>query len=559
MAESVLKTSSGLSKKITLSDYSRSFGRTLAAQRASGALTRRRMLIWGRVKLAEAGRLLAVPVLSARQMAEEGMSPAARRRLLRLSQGAVRFLDAARTGSAWAAASAEKAVFSAAGMLRRLVMKRATQAAVMGAAAVFAMSTSFYGFGFEVILDGSPVGYVQSKADFEGVVADVEGRVSDILGHSYYMSPDVSYRYNLLQKDQLCDLGAMRENLFGQVSAVRELYVLTIDGNVAAAVDDEAAVRGMLDALLRKYTPEGGTASFVNDVSVEKRFVDTGKQVTLAQLREMLETPLRDTLSYTVREGDTFNEIARAHGMASDSLLELNPGYDTLDLSPGDELTIADPAPLISVESRVRVSYGETVSFETVYEDDAGLYKGQTKTVANGKNGEATITADILSLNGREIGRDIVSSATTLEPVTEVIRVGTATPPPKSPTGKYSRPYGGRLTSVFGWRTVFGRRDFHSGVDFAGPTGSAVKASDGGTVVQAGWSGGYGYCVKISHGNGVETLYGHNSKLLVTVGQKVAKGDVIAKVGSTGRTTGPHCHFEVRINGTPVNPFQYIK
>ena len=99
----------------------------------------------------------------------------------------------------------------------------------------------------------------------------------------------------------------------------------------------------------------------------------------------------------------------------------------------------------------------------------------------------------------------------------------------------------------------------HKGVDFAARTGTRISAADGGTVTWAGWkSGGWGYLVVINHGNGLETYYAHNSKVLVRVGQKVTKGQQIAKMGSTGNSTGPHVHFEIHKNGNYVNPWRYI-
>ncbi|MDR2671397.1 MAG: M23 family metallopeptidase, partial [Oscillospiraceae bacterium] len=140
----------------------------------------------------------------------------------------------------------------------------------------------------------------------------------------------------------------------------------------------------------------------------------------------------------------------------------------------------------------------------------------------------------------------------------EVIAVGTKKRPPKSPTGTFIRPFWGRYTSGFGSRTLFGVRRKHEGLDFAGPTGSPIVASDGGVVTFAGRRSGYGLCVVISHGKGITTLYGHCSKLLVRVGQAVAQGERIANVGSTGRSTGPHLHFEVRVNDVPRNPWNYL-
>ena len=113
---------------------------------------------------------------------------------------------------------------------------------------------------------------------------------------------------------------------------------------------------------------------------------------------------------------------------------------------------------------------------------------------------------------------------------------------------------GGVLTSGFKMRWG----SMHRGIDWAVPTGTSVRASCGGTVVSAGWMGSYGYCVTLSHPDGRQTRYAHLSKILVSVGQKVDQNQTIARSGSTGRSTGPHVHFEIIIGGQRVNPLQYL-
>ncbi len=127
-------------------------------------------------------------------------------------------------------------------------------------------------------------------------------------------------------------------------------------------------------------------------------------------------------------------------------------------------------------------------------------------------------------------------------------------------SGILAYPSDARISSPFGWRThpILGYRRLHSGMDFAGSYGSTIRAADSGTVIFAGWYGGYGKTVIINHGRGMSTLYGHSSQLYVSEGQTVKKGQAIAAVGSTGLSTGPHLHFEVRKNGTPVNPANYL-
>lgn len=121
-------------------------------------------------------------------------------------------------------------------------------------------------------------------------------------------------------------------------------------------------------------------------------------------------------------------------------------------------------------------------------------------------------------------------------------------------------PASGPITSPFGWRThpIFGTQIYHSGIDIAADYGVPILAADGGVVIYAGWMDGYGYAVIIDHGGGISTLYGHSSELLVSEGQRVNKGQTIALVGSTGYSTGPHVHFEVRKDGSPVSPFNYL-
>ena len=121
-------------------------------------------------------------------------------------------------------------------------------------------------------------------------------------------------------------------------------------------------------------------------------------------------------------------------------------------------------------------------------------------------------------------------------------------------------PISGPITSEFGWRThpIFGSARFHSGLDIGGDYGMPIHAAQSGVVIEAGWIGGYGNTIMIDHGGGIVTLYGHNESLAVGVGQSVNQGDVIAYCGSTGNSTGPHCHFEVRVGGEPVSPWDYL-
>jgi len=169
------------------------------------------------------------------------------------------------------------------------------------------------------------------------------------------------------------------------------------------------------------------------------------------------------------------------------------------------------------------------------------------------------VTARVIYHNGVEARREILEYTVVEEPVDQVREVGLKALPTWWPTGTFAHPCPGYvyISSNFGYRKSFG--DNHTGIDLAANQGTPIYASDGGTVTVAGRVGNYGLVVYIDHGNGYVTRYAHCSKLLVKAGQKVAQGEKIALVGSTGKSTGPHCHFEIRYNGTAKNPKNYLK
>lgn len=186
------------------------------------------------------------------------------------------------------------------------------------------------------------------------------------------------------------------------------------------------------------------------------------------------------------------------------------------------------------------------------------MYQGDTKVLDPGEEGMALVSARITYLNGIEEARDIQTTRELSAPKTKVVAKGTKERPKTMAKGNFIWPVRGTITSRYGWRTLFGVSNFHGGLDIAVRTGTSVKAADGGKVITSAWHSSYGYYIIIDHENGKQTYYAHNSKLLVRVGERVYQGQVIAKSGSTGNTTGPHCHFEVRVNGQRVNPRNYL-
>ena len=186
---------------------------------------------------------------------------------------------------------------------------------------------------------------------------------------------------------------------------------------------------------------------------------------------------------------------------------------------------------------------------------------------------KAKVTAYRRSINGRiskaeqvkaDSNAEIDRLQASVNAVTEMLRnmesSGSSARQSSSSGGSFMWPCQGPITSYFGWRThpIFGTTKYHSGMDIAVDTGTPIHATNNGTVVYSGWLGGYGYCVMVDHGGGLVSLYGHNSSLAVNEGQRVSRGTVIAYAGSTGYSTGPHCHFEMRLHGEVTEPLNYL-
>ncbi len=443
--------------------------------------------------------------------------------------------------------------------LRRRLRLRLHTMLLYVCAGLFLISAFYYTLGLEVILDGQSVGFVSSQSQFEEAVELVSQRAADILNHPYVLTPKVTYRYSLVNRHALFNEDDVKTLLFRQIDEIENLYVLSVDGEPVGISDTAAPLEALLEELLAPYQldDENSVTRFARDVQVSRQWADATLLRDIPAIREKLSANLRDDVQVTVQPGDDLVQLAQARGMSPEDILALNPGLETTGLVPGETLLLRRAVPVLPVETLQEEVVPVEIPFATLYEDDPDSYEGTEIVRVGGMPGDALSTREIRFVNGQEMGREEVALTVLTEPTTEVVARGTKVRPPKSPTGSYMRPYYGVLTSNFGYRK-FGGGENHKGIDLAGPTGSPIVASDGGTVTFAGTKSGYGLTVMISHGGGVETLYGHCSKLLVKVGQAVAKGEQIAKVGSTGRSTGPHLHFEVRVGGKAVSPWKYI-
>lgn len=289
---------------------------------------------------------------------------------------------------------------------------------------------------------------------------------------------------------------------------------------------------------------------FSEPVEIVEAYVSADEVTPTDEAIDMVTKDTEKNQVYEVQPGDSLSVIANSHDLLVKEVLALNEGLDeNTTLQIGDEIVITVPEPELSVISVEESTYEEDYFAETQYIDNDDWFTTETEVRQEAVQGHHEVTALITKKNGTEQEREIIAETVMQEAVPQIIERGTKTPP------TYIKPLsGGRMSSGFGarWGSV------HRGVDWACPIGTAIMASSGGVVVQAGWFSSYGNCVTIRHPDGKQTRYAHLSRVLVSVGQNVQQGQKIALSGNTGWSTGPHVHFEIIVNGSQVNPMTYL-
>ena len=421
---------------------------------------------------------------------------------------------------------------------------------------------SFFTMGTTVTYNGRVLGTLSSKAEAESVRHQLETITSQTLGETYTLDDSLlEYDSGLTLRQDIEDESAYEEQLSDEIGLVTSAYCLYVNGERIGTTPYEGALDELLKQLQRAASDEDTiSCKFEEDVEIRQEYVPTDAIMNLGYIAELLYSTKTAEVTYEVKKGDTWSQIAARNNMTSSELLALNPGYNINKLQIGEVLTLSASVPYLTMTVEKQERYLDDVAYNIEYTDSADLYQGDYKVTSKGEYGKADVMAKTTYVNGEETERTILSSVTLKEPVTEYRLRGTKPRPTWYPTGSFRWPTSGRVTSYFGGRKSPGGigSTNHKGIDIAVPRGTPIYAADGGTVTYAGWMSGYGYLVEINHGNGYVTRYGHNSSLTVSVGQHVYKGQQVARAGSTGNSTGNHCHFEVRYNGVAKNPLNYL-
>ncbi len=410
----------------------------------------------------------------------------------------------------------------------------------------------------EVYVNGVSIGCVESAEKLDEVLERVEQRVTDITGECYDLPCTITYSLNSSTSSVLAD-----DELYTILNSYTQdetcnAYGLYIDNREVAVLRNRQDITFVISTLEAQHLAlTGENAHIANRVTVKYEEYASDKVISRTQLMNLLKSvepeESETRLLSSAGEDAVITEVPDTNGAnnLSDSIAQ--------SLSSTGQSTVVITYESVNLETK-----REYIDYPIRYLEDTSLYQGQTKISTYGRRGLADVTYSVSSVDGEEISRVQNSINYIYEPVTQVVKVGTKALPEtyseEITDGKYMiYPLASfKQSDKYGPRYLNGRYDFHYGFDMAANYGTPIYAAASGEVILAGYNGSFGYCVKIKHADGAITLYAHCSDLLVSEGDTVTQGQLIAEVGNTGYSFGNHCHFEVIVDGARVDPEDYI-
>jgi len=442
--------------------------------------------------------------------------------------------------------------------------KKGLLGAMAGALIISMLAISFYNFvtGYEYAYNGRTLGIVKEQENVTLLVDVVNEQLSK--QHDTQISidktNDITFKRVFIMGKEIDN----QEQVLRRLTYMRDLsaqgFAVYVDDARVSILNSEENAQRALDTVINSFLTTNAdtkyeSVGFAEVVEIKQVETKLGQIDSVDDTVNKLLTGGRKTATHVVQAGETFADVAETYGISQEQLLASNPDVNMAQLEIGQTLYLTENTPIIRVQTVETKSYTEYLKHTTVYKDDPSNWKGEETVKIKGADGERKVVAKIVRNNGVEAAKMILQEEVISEPVPAVILVGTKPPPPLKGTGTFIYPVSNyKLTSKFGFR--WGR--MHTGIDMAASVGTKIRASDGGTVTMAGYNGQLGYCIMIDHGGNLSSVYGHCSKLYVSVGEKVYQGQYIADVGNTGRSTGPHLHFEIHYLDEARNPFNYL-
>ena len=412
---------------------------------------------------------------------------------------------------------------------------------------------------YSVYIDGEEKFAVKHYPDIAAAIEVITERQEGATNLELKLVSDINWERTLVSKSAVIEKEEIEKELEKNVKFATLGVEMQVDGRSVACVSCQDVAEELLKELKQEFcvVDEGETliqVSLAEDVDLITREIPVNQVLTKEEAYDLIKMGTDKPEIYIVREGDNLWTIARKNDMYVDDIMRAN-NLKSEDLQLEQELILVASKPFINVVAQVEGEKIEKIPFETRTEID----KNSTSSVRvkqAGIDGEKKISYVATKVNGVIDNREVKEETVLKKAVDKIIVKGNNVQVASrgGGSGVLDWPIYGPISSYYG-----SRGGTHTGMDITAPVGTAIKAADAGTVTGACYQGGYGNFITINHGNGMVTRYAHCSAINVSVGQNVSRGTVIGKVGSTGRSTGPHLHFEVLVNGGFRNPLNYLR
>lgn len=428
----------------------------------------------------------------------------------------------------------------------------------------------------EVFVNGESVGVAATYDEITAVKKNVEDFISESIGESFWFNEEITYKLVKKKNQKLLDEKELQKTMISlaKKNYIVPGYTLTVDGVAVAKSNDRSVLDSARQELIERFEEnakgrekEEAVVSYANDIVIVDTDIHVDSIQKESEIRKLLG--LQPKVTYENIPNDPL------YTLYYDTILknvEMSKVADATMVITG--VTTQEPVSGTGIHNPAEVTLGylitkneqveEVVPYEIEYIESDNYLEGTQKVETLGKTGRRIATYAVSYKDGVEVSREFVEEEILKPAESRIVYKGTRIPTTEElktiATGEFIMPYDNYLSSSYGIRTVseFGTREFHNAWDIPGPYGSAILASDGGVVSEVARSSGYGIYVIIDHENGYETVYAHLSKALVKEGERVGQGDTIAKMGSTGRVTGVHVHFEIRKDGVSIDPEDFI-
>ncbi|ATW26205.1 hypothetical protein DCMF_16800 [Candidatus Formimonas warabiya] len=415
---------------------------------------------------------------------------------------------------------------------------------------------------YAIVINGQQTAVFDSKSQAEQSIANFLKKKSQEIGKPVTTPDKIEIKKVQVEKKDRMFAGNTDKILSEQLSMLVPGAAIVIDGQEKLIVADKESAEKLIQKVKNSFTPQGKDLivkklDLKEKIQVAEKNVPVKEIIKEDQAFQLLTVGTEKLVTHIVESGESLWSIAKDNSMKVEDLEAANPQINPDKIQIGDEIKLVKAEPMLHVTAVAEYTEVKTVPFGVEVISDKNVLRGKETVKQDGKDGSKEFKYLLVQVNGQQIDKQFLDATVLSKPVNKVVVKGTKlvlASRGSGGSGQLMWPLRGSITSPFGYR----HGEYHTGADIDGDIGDPVRAAEDGKVIYVGRDGNYGKLIKIDHGDGVQTWYAHLSAYEVSSGEKVARGDLIGRVGATGRAYGSHLHFEVRINGNAVNPLKYL-